>query len=76
MEKKENYYKGKKAAMVSVVLGIIGFIFIIFGIILGPLAIWQGEKAIEQGNMKGRIGIILGIVDISLFISFLILGLF
>jgi len=74
MEEKENYYKGKKNALVSVILGIIGFIFIISGIVLGPLAIWQGEKAIEQGNIKGRIGIILGIVDITLFISFIILG--
>lgn len=41
MEKKENYYKGKKTAMISVTLDIIDLISIIFGIILDSLVIWR-----------------------------------
>jgi uncharacterized Tic20 family protein len=63
-------------AVASLVTGIIGLL--IFGIILGPIAIWLGVSAkndpAQGGEGMARAGIVLGIIDVAaFFISILFL---
>lgn len=53
----------------SVILGVIGLF--LFGIILGPLALWQASKA-EALGVKATAGKVLGWIDLI----FGVLGLF
>ncbi|MBB4734557.1 DUF4870 domain-containing protein [Micrococcus cohnii] len=64
--------KGSKHATVSLVLGILGFFF--FGIILGPLAIWQAGKAKKYG-VKATAGKVLGWIVTILSILAILLGI-
>jgi len=58
---------------ISLILGIVGIF--IASIILGPLAIYFGIKGLKKDEKKGvaRVGLILGIIDIILFIISLVL---
>ncbi|MFI7744270.1 hypothetical protein [Kocuria rhizosphaericola] len=53
----------------SVILGVVGLF--IFGIVLGPLALWQASKA-EALGVKSTAGKVLGWIDLA----FGVLGLF
>jgi len=55
---------GNGAATVSLICGIVGLFF--FGLILGIIAIIQGNSARKQGYVgaKATIGIVLGILDV------------
>ena len=61
------------AAETSLILGIVGLF--IFGIVLGPLAIWQASKAEKMGRsatpgkILGWIDTILGVGQILLFLA-------
>ena len=64
-----------KAATSSLVCGIVGLL--VAGIILGIIAIAQGNKAKQLGYQGGKAtaGIVLGIIDIVLVVLFLIVRL-
>ncbi len=73
------YYKSDKAddyATYGLICGVIGLVFM--GIVLGPIAIYFGNKARELDDSKGMAGIILGAIDtilgivMILFIIFLV----
>lgn len=53
---------GKTLATISIICGIIGLF--IFGIPLGIITLACGIPAVAMGASKGKIGIVLGILDI------------
>jgi len=55
---------GQGAAIAALVCGLVGILF--FGIILGVIAIVQGNKAKNLGNTSGmaQAGFVLGIIDV------------
>ncbi|GGT28873.1 hypothetical protein GCM10010254_57040 [Streptomyces chromofuscus] len=64
-------------AIASLTCGIIGIF--LFNVILGPIAIVLGAVGMRQAPVKGgggmaRAGIILGIVDLVLFVALLALA--
>ena len=67
--------QASKAATSSLVCGIVGLF--VAGIILGIIAIAQGNKAKQLGYQGGKAtaGIVLGIIDIVLVVLFLIVRL-
>ena len=67
--------QASKAATSSLVCGIVGLF--VAGIILGIVAIAQGNKAKQLGYQGGKAtaGIVLGIIDIVLVVLFLIVRL-
>ena len=60
----QNMYAAEKAANASIACGIIGFF--IAGLILGIIAIAQGNKAKSLGYVGGKAsaGIVLGVIDV------------
>jgi len=71
--------EAEKAAQVSLICGILGLFF--FGIILGPIAIVQGNKAerlgkaATAGKVLGWIATVFGVLSIIVFIM-MIAGMF
>ncbi|MEE6282157.1 hypothetical protein [Georgenia sunbinii] len=66
----------EKTAQLSLIFGIIGLFF--FGLVFGPLAIWQASKAEKMnkpataGKVLGWIALVFGIGQIILF--FVVIG--
>jgi uncharacterized Tic20 family protein len=64
--------EAEKASQMSLICGILGLFF--FGIILGPIAIIQGNKAEKLGNaatagkVLGWIDTIFGVIGIIVFV--------
>lgn len=64
--------EGKKNAKIGLISGIVGIFF--FGLILGLVALHFGKKANATGG-NGKPAIILGIVDLSLWVVFILFRL-
>jgi uncharacterized Tic20 family protein len=67
--------EGQSAATLSLIFGIVGIVF--FGIIFGPLAIWQASKA-EKLGVPATAGKIMGWIAVAfavIYFMFAALGM-
>ena len=79
MQKEKPY---AKTGLNSLIAGIIGLVclfiswFSLASIILGIIAVYEGNKVRKSGDKYGQIGFLLGIIQIALWAVFLIASIF
>jgi len=72
-ERKDSHQNDTEYGLWSLILGLVGLF--LFGIVLGPIAIYlgyKGRKSPGEEDTKGTIGIVLGIITTITYLIFLI----